>query len=159
MADDDPAVLLRQHGLHATAQRAAVLRGVRQLPHATADDIYAFVQAEIGAVSRQTVYDALAALSGVGLVRPIEPAGSAVRYEGRVGDNHHHLICRVCRRTVDVDCAVGEVPCLTAADDAGFQIDEAEVIYWGICPDCTDAESRITETTRTTTNKPRGSTT
>ena len=133
--------LLRRHGLHVTAQRLAVLRAVSERPHTTADDIYKAVRALIGAVSRQAVYDALAALSDKGLLRRIQPAGSPARYENRVGDNHHHLICRTCSRMVDVDCAVGATPCLTAADDSGYEVDEAEVIYWGRCPDCVAAMS------------------
>ena len=132
----DHDALLRQHGLQVTAQRLAVVRAVGDRPHSTADDIYGVVRAEIGAVSVQAVYNALAALTEKGLLRRIQPAGSPARYENRVGDNHHHLICRSCSRMVDVDCAVGERPCLTAADDSGYQIDEAEVIYWGRCPDC-----------------------
>jgi Fur family ferric uptake transcriptional regulator len=132
--DDD--ALLRLHGLQVTAQRLAVLRGVSDRPHSTADDIYTVVRAGIGAISRQAVYDALSVLTDKGLLRRIQPAGSPARYEDRVGDNHHHLICRTCSRMVDVDCAVGETPCLTAADDAGYEVDEAEVIYWGRCPDC-----------------------
>jgi Fur family ferric uptake transcriptional regulator len=128
--------LLRRHGLQVTAQRLAVLRAVSERPHSTADDIYTVVHAQIGAVSRQAVYDGLAALTGKGLLRRIEPAGSAARYEDRVGDNHHHLVCRACGRMVDVDCAAGEAPCLTAVDDAGYEVDEAEVTYWGRCPDC-----------------------
>ena len=128
--------LLRRHGLHVTAQRLAVLRAVSDGPHTTADDIYKAVRSQIGAISRQAVYDALAALSERGLLRRIQPAGSPARYENRVGDNHHHLICRACSRMVDVDCAVGETPCLTASDDSGYEIDEAEVIYWGRCPEC-----------------------
>ena len=131
--------LLRRHGLHVTAQRLAVLRAVSDGPHTTADDIYKAVRAHIGAVSRQAVYDALAALSERGLLRRIQPAGSPARYENRVGDNHHHLICRTCSRMVDVDCAVGDTPCLTASDDSGYEIDEAEVIYWGRCPGCVAA--------------------
>lgn len=132
--DDD--ALLRQHGLQVTAQRLAVLRGVSDRPHSTADDIYTVVRAGIGAISRQAVYDALSVLTDKGLLRRIQPAGSPARYEDRVGDNHHHLICRTCSRMVDVDCAVGETPCLMAADDAGYEVDEAEVIYWGRCPEC-----------------------
>jgi Fur family ferric uptake transcriptional regulator len=132
----DHDALLRQHGLQVTAQRLAVVRAVGDRPHSTADDIYGVVRAEIGAVSVQAVYNALAAFTEKGLLRRIQPAGSPARYENRVGDNHHHLICRSCRRMVDVDCAVGERPCLTAADDSGYQIDEAEVTYWGRCPDC-----------------------
>jgi Fur family transcriptional regulator, stress-responsive regulator len=130
------ADLLRQHGLHVTAQRLAVLSAVTEMPHGTADDIDKAVRDQIGAVSRQAVYDALGTLTEKGVLRRIQPAGSPARYETRIGDNHHHVICRVCGKTVDVDCAVGEVPCLTAANDAGFEIDEAEVIYWGRCPDC-----------------------
>ena len=126
-------------GLQVTAQRLAVLRAVSDRPHSTADDIYKVVRAEIGAISRQAVYDALAALTDKGLLRRIQPAGSPARYEDRVGDNHHHLICRTCSRMVDVDCAVGDTPCLTAADDSGYEIDEAEVIYWGRCPECVAA--------------------
>ena len=131
--------LLRQHGLQVTAQRLAVLRAVTERPHSTADDIDKVVRAAIGAISRQAVYDALAALTDKGLLRRIQPAGSPARYEDRVGDNHHHLICRTCGRMVDVDCAVGDTPCLTAADDSGYEIDEAEVIYWGRCPECAAA--------------------
>ena len=129
-------VLLRQHGLHVTAQRLAVLRAVSERPHSTAEEIDRAVRAGIGAISRQSVYDALATFTDKGLVRRIQPAGSPARYENRVGDNHHHLICRTCNRMVDVDCAVGETPCLTAADWSGYEIDEAEVIYWGRCPAC-----------------------
>jgi Fur family transcriptional regulator, stress-responsive regulator len=137
-ASVDQATLLRQHGVQVTAQRLAVLRAVSEEPHRTAADIDAAVRAEIGAVSLQAVYDALGVLAERGIIRRIQPAGSAARYEGRVGDNHHHLICRACNRMVDVDCAVGEAPCLTAADGLGYEIDEAEVIYWGRCPDCTN---------------------
>ncbi len=128
--------LLRDHGMKVTAQRLAVLRAVAEQPHSTADDIYRVVSDELGAISRQAVYDALGALADEHLLRRIQPAGSPARYEDRVGDNHHHLICRVCGRMVDVDCAVGDTPCLTAADDAGYEVDEAEVIYWGRCPGC-----------------------
>ena len=132
----DHDALLRRHGLQVTAQRLAVLRTVSDRSHCTADDVYNVVRAEIGAVSRQAVYDGLAALTDKGLLRRIQPAGSPARYEDRVGDNHHHLICRTCNRMVDVDCAVGNAPCLTAAEDAGYEVDEAEVIYWGRCPAC-----------------------
>lgn len=131
-----PTELLRQHGLQVTAQRLAVLRAVAEHPHGTADDVAEAVRAEIGAISRQTAYDALGVLADRGLVRRIQPAGSPARYEDRVGDNHHHLICRTCGQMVDVDCAVGATPCLDAADDQGYEIDEAEVVYWGRCPDC-----------------------
>jgi Fur family ferric uptake transcriptional regulator len=135
-AQIDAATLLRQHGVQVTAQRLAVLGAVSDHPHSTADDVDRVVRTELGAVSRQAIYDALGTLTEKGLLRRIQPAGSSARYEDRVGDNHHHLICRACGRTVDVDCAVGEVPCLTAADDAGYEVDEAEVIYWGRCPEC-----------------------
>jgi len=138
---DDAGALLRQHGMQVTAQRLAVLRAVTDRPHSTADDIYRVVPAEIGAISSQAVYNALAALTDKGLLRRIQPAGSPARYEDRVADNHHHLICRTCSRMVDVDCAVGVTPCLTAADDSGYEIDEAEVIYWGRCPECVAATS------------------
>ena len=132
----DDGALLRRHGLQVTAQRLAVLRAAAARPHSTADDIYAAVRAEIGAISRQGVYDGLAALTDKGILRRIEPAGSPARYEDRVGDNHHHLVCRACGGMVDVDCAVGDTPCLTAVDDRGYEVDEAEVIYWGRCPEC-----------------------
>jgi Fur family ferric uptake transcriptional regulator len=135
----DPAAVLRGHGLQVTAQRLAVLRAVASRPHGTADDIEEIVRAEIGAISRQAVYDALGTLTENGLIRRIQPARSAARYEDRVDDNHHHLVCRSCGRTVDVDCAVGSRPCLEADDDHGFTIDEAEVIYWGYCPTCQTA--------------------
>ena len=133
---EDHADLLRRHGVQVTAQRLAVLRSVSRRPHSTTEDIADVVRAEIGAISRQAVYDALGVLADNGLIRRIQPAGSPARYEDRVGDNHHHLICRTCGRMVDVDCAVGDTPCLTAADDSGYEIDEAEVIYWGRCPEC-----------------------
>jgi Fur family transcriptional regulator, stress-responsive regulator len=135
----DSDALLRQHGLQVTAQRLAVLRAVSHRPHRTADDICTVVRAEIGAISRQAVYDSLAALTDKGLLRRIQPAGSPARYEDRVGDNHHHLICRTCNDMIDVDCAVGDTPCLTAADDSGYEVDEAEVVYWGRCPECVAA--------------------
>ncbi|MGC1419857.1 MAG: Fur family transcriptional regulator [Acidimicrobiales bacterium] len=128
--------VLRQHGIHVTAQRLAVLRAVSSRPHVTADGVAAIAGVDIGAISRQAVYDALGVLVDNGLVRRIQPVGSPARYEDRVDDNHHHLICRSCTRLVDVDCAIGHAPCLTAADDAGFSIDEAEVVYWGLCPEC-----------------------
>jgi Fur family ferric uptake transcriptional regulator len=141
----DPADTLRRVGLQVTAQRLAVLRAVSERPHATADDIDRAVRSVLRSVSRQAVYDALAAFTDKGLVRRIQPAGSPARYERRVGDNHHHLICRVCNRTIDVDCAVGDTPCLTAADSAGYEIDEAEVIYWGRCPDCQNTATARTK--------------
>ena len=132
----DPADLLRRRGVQVTAQRVAVLAAVTRRPHATADDVARAVRHEIGFISRQTVYDALGLLTEMGIIRRIQPPGSPARYEARVGDNHHHLICRACGRMIDVDCAVGSAPCLSPADDAGYEIDEAEVIYWGRCPGC-----------------------
>jgi Fur family ferric uptake transcriptional regulator len=131
-----PADLLRERGIQVTAQRLAVLRVVSGHPHITADAVADAVRTEIGAISLQSVYDALNVLVAEKLLRRIQPAGSAARFEDRVGDNHHHLICRVCGRLVDVDCATGDAPCLTASDDKGYEIDEAEVAYWGRCPDC-----------------------
>lgn len=136
----DPAALLRQNGIPVTAQRLAVLQAVSGRPHGTVDAIAEDVRARIGAISQQAVYDALGMLVRKGLIRRIQPAGSPTLYEDRIGDNHHHLICRACGKTVDVDCAVGKAPCLTAASGSGFQIDEAEVIYWGTCPDCLAAK-------------------
>ena len=133
---NEPIERLRKCGVQITAQRLAVLRTVSGWPHCTADDIVDVVRAEIGAISRQAVYDALGTLSGKGILRRIQPSGSSALYEDRVGDNHHHLICRTCGDTVDVDCSIGTSPCLTAVNDFGFKIDEAEVIYWGTCPKC-----------------------
>lgn len=133
---DQYAAALREHGVQVTAQRIAVLRAVSQRPHITADAVTEVARMEIGAISRQAVYDALAVLVENGLLRRIQPVGSAARYEDRVGDNHHHLVCRECGRVVDVDCVVGAAPCLTASDDQGFQIDEAEIAFWGRCPAC-----------------------
>ena len=135
----DPAELLRERGYKVTAQRLAVLRAVAGRPHLTADDVVEVVRGDIGTISRRAVYDAVGVLADMGLLRRIQPAGSAARYEDRAGDNHHHLICRTCGSMVDVDCAVGAAPCLAAADDAGYEIDEAEVIYWGRCPSCRPA--------------------
>lgn len=114
----------------------AVLRAVSGRAHSTADDVATLVRAQIGTISRQAVYDVLGALVEVGLVRRIQPSQSPARYESRVDDNHHHLICRDCGRIVDVDCAVGRMPCMRPADDHGYEIDEAEVVYWGRCADC-----------------------
>lgn len=132
----DAADLLRQNGYRVTVQRLAVLRAVAAESHVTAEAVAETVRAEMGFISLQAVYDVLAVLVDVGLVRRIQPAGSPARFEARVSDNHHHVICRACGRTADVDCAVGSAPCLTAVDDLGYEIDEAEVIYWGRCPDC-----------------------
>lgn len=137
----DHARLLRESGLYATAQRVGVFRALTERPHATADDLVPLVSEHLGSISRQAVYDVLSALTEKGLVRRIQPAGSSARYEDRVGDNHHHLICRSCRRVVDVDCAVGDTPCLDAADASGFEVDEAEVIFWGSCPECRNTQS------------------
>ena len=130
------ADLLRERGLRVTAQRLAVLRAVSAEPHVTADAVAETVRAEIGSISLQAVYDALSALVDVDMVRRIQPAGSPARFEARVGDNHHHVICRICGGMADVDCAVGSAPCLRAADDKGYEIDEAEIVYWGRCPEC-----------------------
>ena len=132
----DAQQLLRDHGLQVTAQRLAVLNAVSARPHSTADDLVGDVRTSIGTVSRQAVFDALGVLSDKGLIRRIQPARSPARYEDRVDDNHHHLVCRHCGRMVDVDCAAGYRPCLEVDDDFGFTIDEAEVIYWGFCPAC-----------------------
>ena len=132
----DPSTLLRDAALRVTRPRLAVLEQLHHHPHADADTIAQAVRADLGKVSTQAVYDVLAALTDAGLVRRIEPAGSPARYEMRVGDNHHHAICRECGVIADVDCAVGERPCLHASDTHGFAIDEAEVIYWGRCPSC-----------------------
>ena len=132
----DPAERLRRKGFKVTAQRLAVLRAVAGRPHLTAEEVAELVRDDIGTISHRAVYDAVGVLADIGLLRRIQPAGSAARYEDRVGDNHHHLVCRNCGTMVDVDCAVGLRPCLEAADDAGYDIDEAEVIYWGRCPAC-----------------------
>lgn len=131
----DVSDALKKAGLQVTAQRLAVYKAVHDSPHAMADEISDLVRSEIGVISRQAVYDALNVMSDNGLIRRIQPAGSAARYEHRV-DNHHHLVCRGCGSLVDIDCAIGKAPCLVAGDDHGYQIDEAEVIYWGTCPDC-----------------------
>jgi Fur family transcriptional regulator, stress-responsive regulator len=131
--------LLREAGLRVTRPRVAVLDAVRQHPHADTESIIAAVRADLGEVSHQAVYDVLRALTTAGLIRRIQPSGTYARYEARVGDNHHHVICRSCGVIADVDCATGEAPCLTASNDHGFRIDEAEVIYWGLCPSCSKA--------------------
>jgi Fur family ferric uptake transcriptional regulator len=127
---------LRASDLRVTSPRVAVLSAVHEHPHADTDTLIGIVRARLGAVSHQAVYDVLRALTEARLVRRIQPPGSVARYETRVGDNHHHLVCRTCGAIADVDCAVGETPCLTAADDAGYEVDEAEVVYWGRCPAC-----------------------
>jgi Fur family ferric uptake transcriptional regulator len=128
--------LLRGADLRVTRPRVAVLTAVYQHPHSDTDSIIGVVRADLGEVSHQAVYDVLRALTAAGLVRRIEPAGSVARYESRVADNHHHVVCRSCGAIADVDCAVGDTPCLTASHDHGYSIDEAEVVYWGLCPDC-----------------------
>jgi Fe2+ or Zn2+ uptake regulation protein len=133
--------MLRGVALRVTRPRVAVLSAVHDHPHADTDSIIGIVRGDLGEVSHQAVYDVLRALTTAGLVRRIEPAGSVARYESRVGDNHHHVVCRSCGAIADIDCAVGTTPCLTASDDQGFVIDEAEVIYWGLCPDCSTAFS------------------
>jgi len=154
IVSDSIPELLRENGVQVTAQRIALMRVVADKPHATADELGEEVRSILGAISRQAVYDALGVLVDKDLVRRIQPSGSAARYENRVGDNHHHLICRSCRSMFDVDCATGEVPCLTADDDHGFEIDEAEVIYWGRCPTCrASASDAATETARTSTQR------
>jgi Fe2+ or Zn2+ uptake regulation protein len=130
------AAELRAAGLRVTAARVALLEAVRDGDHLGAEALATRVRDRIGHISLQAVYDALDALTAAGLIRRIEPAGSPARFEGRIGDNHHHLVCRSCGTVTDVACAVGEAPCLTAADDNGYSIDEAEVIYWGLCPSC-----------------------
>jgi len=127
---------LREVGLRVTAPRVAVLDVLVEHPHATADRVAQLVGAKLGKVSKQAVYDVLAACVDAGLVRRIEPAGSPALFETRTGDNHHHLVCRACRRTTDVDCATGARPCLRPSDDAGYALDEAEVVFWGLCPTC-----------------------
>ncbi|MGO4255741.1 Fur family transcriptional regulator [Marmoricola sp. RAF53] len=137
----DFPLLLRSADLRVTRPRLAVLDAVHAHPHASTDALIDAVRRALPDVSHQTVYDSLHTLTGAGLLRRIQPAGSVARYESRTGDNHHHLICRSCGTIADVDCAVGEAPCLTAADDHGFSIDEAEVVYWGTCPACTTSSS------------------
>ena len=132
----EPADLLRAHGVQVTAQRLAVLKAVSAHPHCSANELALTVRGQIGAISRQSLYDTLSVLAEHDIIRRIQPAGSPTRYEDRVGDNHHHLVCRRCDRLVDVDCAVGDAPCLTPVEDWEFDVHEAEVIYWGTCPDC-----------------------
>jgi len=139
----DLADVLREHGIQVTPQRLAVLHAVSGNPHVTADRVSELAREHIGSISRQSVYDALGVLADVGIVRRIQPIGSPTLFEDRVGDNHHHLICRDCGNVLDVDCAVGTTPCLTAADNQGFEIDEAEVTYWGVCPNCRVAASAL----------------
>jgi Fe2+ or Zn2+ uptake regulation protein len=134
--DGSTEVVLREAGLRVTKPRVAVLDVLTDDPHATADLVARKVRAKLGKVSTQAVYDVLAACVDAGLVRRIEPAGSPALFEIRTGDNHHHLVCRVCGRTTDADCVAGVRPCLTPSDDAGYAVDEAEVVFWGVCPNC-----------------------
>jgi Fur family transcriptional regulator, stress-responsive regulator len=140
-ATSDLERVLRSASLRVTGPRLAVLRAVHDHPHADTESVFIIVRKRLGAVSLQAVYDVLRALVTAGLVRRIQPAGLAARYEARVGDNHHHVVCRSCSAIDDVACAVGSAPCLTASDDYGYAIDEAEVIYWGLCPRCATADS------------------
>ena len=137
---------LRAAELRVTRPRVAVLTAVREHPHADTDSIIGVVRESLAEVSHQAVYDVLRALTAAGLIRRIQPSGSVARYESRVGDNHHHVVCRSCGAIADVDCAVGDAPCVTASHDHGFTIDEAEVIYWGLCPDCSTTRSSPTHT-------------
>ena len=136
-----PADELRQAGLRVTAARIALLETVRAGDHLDVETIATRVRDRLGSISVQAVYEALHALTAAALIARIEPAGHPARFEGRVGDNHHHIVCRSCGSVVDVDCVVGEPPCLTASDDHGFSIDEAQVIFWGLCPGCSTARS------------------
>lgn len=133
--------LLRGAALRVTRPRLAVLIAVHAQPHADTDSIIRAARRDLPEVSHQAVYDVLRALTDTGLVRRIQPSGSVARYEARVGDNHHHVVCRSCGTIADVDCAVGHAPCLTASHDHGFSVDEAEVVYWGTCPDCAAART------------------
>ncbi|MGH8967539.1 MAG: Fur family transcriptional regulator [Actinomycetes bacterium] len=133
--------MLREVSLRVTRPRVAVLGAVTAHPHADTETIFGAVRGELSSVSQQAVYDCLAALTAAGLVRRIQPSGSVARYESRVADNHHHVVCRSCGAIADVECAVGEAPCLTASDDNGFSIDEAEVVYWGTCSMCSTAST------------------
>jgi Fur family ferric uptake transcriptional regulator len=142
---DLPAAL-RGAGLRVTASRLAVLTAVAEGGHLTADQVAADVRGRVGTISTQAVYDVLGALTRAGLTRRIEPAGSPARYETRVGDNHHHVVCRACGAVSDVDCAIGEPPCLLPIDTSGFAIDEAEVTFWGLCPTCQTPSNRHEET-------------
>jgi Fe2+ or Zn2+ uptake regulation protein len=136
--------LLRAHGLRVTGPRLAVLSALRELPHASVDELDRAARARLGALSTQAVYDILGAFHDAALVRRIEPAGSPARYETRVGDNHHHLICRDCGLTVDVDCTVGDAPCLAPSEAAGFEVEEAEVVFWGRCATCRERTDEAT---------------
>jgi Fur family transcriptional regulator, stress-responsive regulator len=144
--------MVRGAKLRLTGPRVAVLAAVHDHPHADTDTIIGLVRKELAQVSHQAVYDVLRVLTAAGLVRRIQPAGSVARYEARIGDNHHHVVCRSCGVIVDVDCAVGYAPCLTAFHDSGFEINEAEVVYWGRCPQCQSSEQSA-HTTRQETDR------
>ncbi len=160
MARTDPELVerLRSRHLRVTAPRLAVLSAVSERPHLDADGIAEVVRPRLGAISTQAVYDNLHALAAAGLLRRIEPAGGAARYETRVGDNHHHIVCRICGATGDVDCAVGVAPCLEASDTHGFTVDEAEVTFWGWCPQCQTRHSSGQSTENTTDHEGESST-
>jgi len=143
---EDQIARLRDAGLRITAPRLAVMEAVRKGDHPAVDDIAVAARKRLGSVSTQAVYDVLGVLTDAGLVRRIEPAGSPARFEDRVGDNHHHLVCRSCGTVTDVDCVVGHAPCLEPASAAGYEIDEAEVVYWGVCPDCRSGLRKYEET-------------
>jgi Fe2+ or Zn2+ uptake regulation protein len=145
---DEAGAALRQTSLRVTKQRVAVLEAVRDHPHADTDTVIRSVRESLPAVSHQAVYDSLHTLTEVGLVRCIQPSGSVARYERRIGDNHHHLVCRSCNLIVDVDCTIGQAPCLTPSHDAGFLIEQAEVTFWGLCPDCADSGAERPEVGR-----------
>jgi Fe2+ or Zn2+ uptake regulation protein len=142
---DDEIALIRDAGLRVTAPRLAVMDAVRTGDHLAVDDIAVAARRRLGSVSTQAVYDVLRVLSDAGLVRRIEPAGSPARFEARVGDNHHHVVCRSCGAVTDVDCVVGHAPCLEPAFAAGYDVDEAEVVFWGVCPDCRIEQSSLEE--------------
>lgn len=144
----DLEAMLRGAALRVTRPRVAVLAAVYDHPHADTDSIIGAVRADVPDVSHQAVYDVLRALTSARLVRRIQPSGSVARYESRVGDNHHHVVCRSCGSIADVDCAVGDTPCLTASDDNGYEIDEAEVVYWGVCPDCATSQAGFNQPAR-----------
>ncbi len=141
LTPDDVSAMLRQASLRVTKPRLAVVAAVDKLPHADTESVIAAVRAELPHVSHQAVYDSLHTLSDLGVLRRIQPAGSVARYETRVGDNHHHLVCRSCGAVADADCAIGETLCLTPSNTHGFRIDEAEVVYWGLCPRCADGDA------------------
>jgi Fe2+ or Zn2+ uptake regulation protein len=152
-AHSEGAQALRNAGLRVTAPRLAVLLALRQRPHIDTDTVTGIVRENLGSVSPQAVYNVLAALVGVGLVRRIEPAGSPALYEVRVGDNHHHIVCRVCGSTTDVDCAVGRRPCLTPSETGGYILDEAEVTFWGLCPTCQSPTASASSRSSTSSTK------